>query len=217
MPRHRGIVRIALTAVVLLTSCARRGEPVSQEHATLGRDVGFPAATVLAIRDAGERLRRLTPGADYGDPQPAPGLTIDVPQRRVSDVIAALRKQLGAEYVVFRSKQEVGEAPDEVSVLKSADQFDALRIVRTNGVNYGISGDSVIARLTQWNAAYGLVVRGAALDWVEAEMQRPPSDMRAFADTVYAFCPDVVDQGTRTVAALADEMRRTRVLYLWWD
>jgi hypothetical protein len=171
----------------------------------------------LAIGNAGERLRRLTPGADYGDPQPEAGLTIDVPQRRVSDVISALRKQLGGEYVVFRSKQEVGGAPDEVSVIKSTDQFDALRIMRTNGTNYGISADSVIARLTEWHGAYGLVVRGAALDWVEAEMARPPLDMRAFADTLYAFCPDVVDQGTQTVAALADEMRRTRILYLWWD
>ena len=217
MPRHCGIVRNAFTATLLLISCARRGEPVSHDHATLARDVGFPAAVVLAIGNAGERLRRLAPGADYGDPRPAAGLTIDVPQHRVSDVLAALRTQLGGDYVVFRSKQQVGTAPDEVSVLRSTDQFDALRIMRTNGTNYGISVDSVVARLTQWSAAYGLVIRGAALDWVEAEMAHPPTDMAAFADTVYALCPDVVDQGTGTVAALADEMRRTRILYLWWD
>jgi hypothetical protein len=41
--------------------------------------------------------------------------------------------------------------------------------------------------------------------------------MVAFAREVYAFCPDVVDQGTGAVEALAAEMSRTNTLYLWWD
>jgi hypothetical protein len=144
-------------------------------------------------------------------------ITIDVPQRRVSSVIATLRKQLGTEYFVFRSEQHFGQAPDEVSVLKTADQFEVLRVMGTNGWNYDLSPDSVIACLKQWDAEYGLAVRGAGFDWVEAVIERLPSDMRAFAESVYAFCPDVVEQGTQTVAALADEMRRAGTLYLWWD
>jgi len=41
--------------------------------------------------------------------------------------------------------------------------------------------------------------------------------MRAFAEEVYQFCPDVVDQGAGSIDALAEEMKRTNALFLWWD
>jgi hypothetical protein len=87
----------------------------------------------------------------------------------------------------------------------------------TNGWNYDISPDMIIARLKQWDAGFGLVLRGVAFDWVEAEFKTHPQDMLAFAKEVYEFCPDVVEQGTETVEALAEEMTRSNVLYLWWD
>ena len=52
---------------------------------------------------------------------------------------------------------------------------------------------------------------------VEAVFVKQPADMDAFAREVYEFCPDVVEQGVGTVKALADEMRRSGILYLWWD
>lgn len=168
------------------------------------------------IRDAGERLRRLDRHPDAEGPE-ASGLTIDVPEERVARTIANLREQLGAEYFVFRSEPRFGQAPDAISVLKTPDQFEVLRVMGTNGWNYDLSPEAVIARVREWDAEYGLALRGAGFDWLEAEIERPPSDMRPFAEAVYAFCPDVVEQGTQTVAALADEMRRARTLYLWWD
>ena len=56
---------------------------------------------------------------------------------------------------------------------------------------------------------------GAGLDWMEARFVNPPKDFTLFAKEVYDFCPDVVDQGTETVDALAKEMQRTNTLYLW--
>lgn len=167
-------------------------------------------------RDAGERLRRLERHPDADGPE-APGLTIDVPRERVAHVVDELREQVGAEYFVFRSEQRFGHGPDEIAVLKTTDQFEVLRVMGTNGWNYDLSPEAVIARVRAWDAEYGLALRGAGFDWLEAEITRPPSDMRSFAEAVYAFCPDVVEQGTQTVAALADEMRRSRTLYLWWD
>jgi Domain of unknown function (DUF4253) len=58
---------------------------------------------------------------------------------------------------------------------------------------------------------------GAGQDWIEAEFASYPEDWLAFANDVYEFCPDVVDQGASDVATLAAEMRRSNTLYLWWD
>ena len=33
----------------------------------------------------------------------------------------------------------------------------------------------------------------------------------------YAFCPDIVEQGTETVAALARDLLESQRLYCWWD
>jgi hypothetical protein len=191
--------------------------PLSDTHAGLAREVGFPPEIVVAIRDAGGRLRQLQGRADDGEPIPAQGLTIDVAPQRAPIVITGLRKKLGPDYLVFRSEHRFGKGPDEVSVLRTADQYEALRVMSTNGWNHDISPGAVISRLKEWDAELGLALLGAGFDWIEAQMRQPPKDMLAFAQAVYAFCPDVVDQGTETVTALADEMRRTRTLYLWWD
>lgn len=58
---------------------------------------------------------------------------------------------------------------------------------------------------------------GAGGDWIEAEFVNQPKHMQVFAEEVYEFCPDVVDQGTDTVEALAEEMQETNLLFLWWD
>ena len=101
--------------------------------------------------------------------------------------------------------------------MKADDPYVILRAVGTNGWNYDVGPDKVVARLKEWDQRYGLVFRGIGPDWAEAEFKTQPRDMLAFAREVYAFCPDVVDQGTETVEALADEMKRDNVVYLWWD
>ena len=89
--------------------------------------------------------------------------------------------------------------------------------VGTNGWNFDISPEQVIAKLKAWDATFGLRYVGVGFDWVEARFKRQPDDMAACAAEVYAFCPDVVDQGTDTVEALAAEMKADNTLYLWWD
>jgi len=61
------------------------------------------------------------------------------------------------------------------------------------------------------------VITDAAHDWVDARITTDPANWKALAEEVYAFCPDVVDQGTGTVDALIEEVRSKKVLFLWWD
>ena len=43
------------------------------------------------------------------------------------------------------------------------------------------------------------------------------ADPDGLAQRFNAFCPDIVEQGTGTVAALARELKRSGELYCWWD
>jgi len=124
-------------------------------------------------------------------------------------------KKMG--YLIYISEVNFGYDSDKISVIKSTDQFDILRIEETDGINYGLENKDVIAQLQKWNKRFPFQIIGAELDWVEAVFIEVPGNMKGFAKEIYDYCPDVVDQGTGSIEALEDEMANSGLLYLWWD
>lgn len=196
-----------------------KASSLSPTERALAEKSAVPDSLVAATRDAGTGLRQLKGLDANGELVPAAGLTVDVPSAQAFAVADKLRRLAGPGFVVFVSEQSfgIGGKPDAVSVMRAADPFEAVRVMGTDGANYELSNAAVIQRLRLWDRQYGLVLIGIGSDWVQATFRRPPSDMAAFAKEVYEFCPDVVSQGTDTVAALASEMTRTNSVYLWWD
>lgn len=123
----------------------------------------------------------------------------------------------GNRYAACLLDQGFGFGPDSIAVLANTDPYVYLQTVRINGINYDIEHADVMQRLKKWDDLYGLRVYGAGMDWLQAEFDTPPRDWAAFAEEVYEFCPDVVDQGTGSVEALATELKKIRDIYLWWD
>jgi hypothetical protein len=92
-----------------------------------------------------------------------------------------------------------------------------LKQVETDGINYDITNDSLIKIVKKFDEKYSLELIGASGDWCDFYVNSEPKDWNEFAKEVYKVCPDVVDQGAGTVEALADEMKKTKRLYFWWD
>ena len=191
---------------------------LTEQERALAKAATIPERVLGVMKAHGKNLRRLE-GRASDEVTPAAGLTVDVDRKRALPIVRSVQKQVGSGYVVFISEQNFGISgqPDNVSVLRTSDPYEAMRVMGTNGDNYGIGTERVIARLKKWDAAHGLRFHGIGFDWLEAEFKRQPNDMLSFAKEVYEFCPDVVDQGAETVVKLADEMKRTNMLYLWWD
>ena len=146
------------------------------------------------------------------------GITFSTDQERARKIILQLKDSLKAKgYRIFLSEMHFGYSPDQVAIIKTKDQFDILRIKQTDGINYGLDNNAVITQIKKWHEMYPFEITGADLDWMEAEFIQQPKDMLEFAEEVYKFCPDVVEQGTETVERLAQEMKRSNTLYLWWD
>lgn len=141
-------------------------------------------------------------------------VAVDKSQQRIDAIHAKLAS---AGYRAYRCEMALDDAPQKVCVLHAPDQFDLLRYECTNGVNFNISTDDIVARLKMWDTKFGLTLTAAAHDHVEARIRNAPSSWSAFAQEVYAFCPDVVDQGIGTVDALEEDLRTRMVLFLWWD
>lgn len=210
---------VLILLVLTFGGCTNKKVVLSEKEVALSAASGIPAELMLEIKRSGNNLRQLQGMNSEGNPVLASGVTIDVIQAKAMPTVRLLQQKAGAGYCVFISEEHFGikGIPDNISILKTSDSYDMLRVMGTNGWNYNISPDAVIARLKEWDSKFGIVLYGVGFDWVEAEFKHQPEDMPGFAKEVYSFCPDVVEQGTGTVEGLAKEMRRTNTLYLWWD
>ncbi|HEX7653336.1 MAG TPA: DUF4253 domain-containing protein [Verrucomicrobiae bacterium] len=88
----------------------------------------------------------------------------------------------------------------------SADIFEPLRQAGTNGANFDLDTEAVIKHLQHWQTLCQFTLAKATGDSVYLNFQTLPADMTAFARDVYAFCPDLVDQGTGCVHEMVESM-----------
>ncbi len=111
----------------------------------------------------------------------------------------------------------IGAKPDIVGVLNSVDKYQILRQVQTDGINWEIDNDSLVNLIKKFDKKYSLDLIGASGDWCEFKINKEPQSWMTLAKEAYQVCPDIVDQGTGTVEELANDMKRTKRLYFWWD
>lgn len=218
------IVKIPFVIVMMLilTACGGpQSEPILQTKSGFDsvNDMDIPADFLEEIRASGKNLRPLVGRDSNGEAVPAQGVTIDVAQKRAASTVRKLQVLAPAGWMVFESERHfgIGNRSDHVSILKADNLFQVVEVMGTNGWNYDISSSMLIERLRKWDERYGLTLRGAGFDWFEASFKKKPVKMLKFAQEVYEFCPDVVDQGAGTVEALEKEMKGSNTLYLWWD
>ncbi len=71
-----------------------------------------------------------------------------------------------------------------------------------------------------WEENYGAYIVGVSGDTIEAKVLKPPKtreEAKELALVHYFYCNDIVDQGTGTIAALAETLLDSQYWYFWWD
>jgi hypothetical protein len=74
--------------------------------------------------------------------------------------------------------------------------------------------------LRSWGDAYGARPVCLITDVLEMAVARPPSTRQAameLAAAQFAYCSDIVQQGTETISALAANLIDAPFWYFWWD
>lgn len=71
--------------------------------------------------------------------------------------------------------------------------------------------------LRSWEERFWTVPVALGFDTLHLAVRRAPADAEAAAAEVYAFCPDIVDQGIGSVEELATTMIPAPYWYFWWD
>lgn len=158
---------------------------------------------------------------DFGREHDMSGVSVIVPADKAKALVLKLREVLPHRMLAFvGTHQWLGKEKFqgvEVVVAIGDSQFDILRLVRTNGTNYDLDTEDIIVKLMQYDSADGIRIFHAETDVVAFDLLRTPDDMMAFANDVYAFCPDIVDQGVGDVEKLAEAIEAEGTVYLWWD
>jgi hypothetical protein len=95
--------------------------------------------------------------------------------------------------------------------------YEIMEFMGTNGCNHDIFTEDIIAKYRKWDAEFGIRPIGIGSDFCECKIINKNINYKKLAEEVYAFCPDVVDQGTDTVEALAAEIKVSGTIFLWWD
>lgn len=209
---------VFLTLMIFGCSSESMVDDLTAEEMALVSELGFDPDVALQIRRHGESLERLRGLNDKWEEVDANGLILMTAPERGEEILKTLRSALVTTgYTAYINDQGFGFGPDSIALLKNADPFVYLGIVGINGINYEIEHADVLRRLRVWDDQYGLNLVGAGFDWVQAEFSNPPNDWMSFAEEVYEFCPDVVDQGSGSIKSLASELRQINGVYLWWD
>lgn len=126
------------------------------------------------------------------------GLSILCNEDEVGEIIDNLQpKLLPRGYRIFWSNRynPRGLSREELIVLKTTDQFEIIRLKDSDGLNYGITTEQIVSKLIEWQTNCQIEVVGAASDWVAVRFYTLPRDVGRFAEEIYEFCPDTVEQG----------------------
>jgi uncharacterized protein DUF4253 len=182
----------------------------------------FPGAVTALERLAGASATPLVVQDSLGNTVRTDGVIVPVEGKRAEGLVAAAQDSfLARGFYLFRVVQNFGAGgrPDTLALYPSPDRYAILRLVGTNGANYQIGPDSIVAWLKALERDQPFVLTGIGFDWVGGRFTTPLTDpgALALAQRFNAFCPDIVTQGTETVAELARELERSGELYCWWD
>jgi hypothetical protein len=200
--------RVTATAVTL--------SPYAEE---LAKIINFDRRVLLLVKEeTQDRIGRLVGFDEDGYQIIASGIVVSVPEDQTDRVLASLRRKLRPlKYMPFVVEMNEGLKIEKIGVLKGTNQYDILRVMQTNGDDYDISNQDVIDWLKECEVHSSFDIIGADNDWVEIEFNRLPKDLEDFAEEVYDFSPDTVDQGPGSIEGLVRDIKTTNRLFLWWD
>ena len=223
-----GMTGMTATAAVSAGSTSAQGpacrsseEPVtlSPYSEVVARVIKFDRDVLLTLKEeTGERIQRLVGYNADGFQIIIDGVAAHVPEEKTDCVLEALRRKLvPRKYLPFVAEINAGLKMDKIGVIKGTDQYEILRIMQTNGEDYELSNEDIIEQLRAWEKDFSFDIVGADNDWVEIEFRTLPKNLRSFAEEVYEFSPEAVDEGPLTIDELIKEIRKTNRLFLLWD
>jgi hypothetical protein len=107
-----------------------------------------------------------------------------------------------------------------IAMLPVADPVEAIAALDFGAWNNCPEPAIHLAFARMWQRQYGLRLVVCAGDFLEFRVARPVGnrdDALRLAEEQYYYCPDIVEQGTGTIEALAARLLGGTCWFFWWD
>lgn len=107
-----------------------------------------------------------------------------------------------------------------IVVLPTPDPVEAIAMLRYGGWNACPPPELHAAAFRSWGERFGFEPVCVGPDIIEGRVTRRPADRDAalaLARELFAYCPDIVDQGTDDIATLAAILMVSDWWFFWWD
>ena len=146
-------------------------------------------------------------------------LLFDVPTARGQLLVdQAQAEMIEQGWFLFRFAHDTRRREDVVGLLPTPEKYVVLAYLQTDGLNYNIKTERIINWLERLESENPFVLTEAGLDYVGGRFRQRIGRPDRLAQRMFAFCPDIVDQGVGSVANLEQELAKdSPQLYLWWD
>src|SRR6266516_1196903 len=184
-PVSLGWVAVVAIVVFLLTQF---GSQVLRTAWTLPSYFVAPAAFADAVhaleRLAGAKATPLVGTDSVGDSRVTEGFAVSVPSAWAERLVAMAQPRfLEKGFYLFRAEQHFGSGrrSDRVALFPRGDRYEILRLMGTNGWNYNVGPDSIIAWLRALERDHPFVLTGMGFDWVEGRFRSPIRDADALS------------------------------------
>lgn len=205
---------ILLSSFIMLTACLKD----SKKPSVIPSIEGYSSQELTQLAGYGNISILKETNFDTIDTTKYKIIYIEVSQNDKSKIISSLLKYFNKEdYQVFYTSLSIDNSLEKVCLLKSKDKYDVLRAFKTNGTNYDIDTDTLIEKLKVWDDKYSITINGVDGDWVDISLENLPDNIEEFANEVYNFCPDSVDQGVGDINELVNIITNDKEIVLWWD
>ena len=143
------------------------------------------------------------------------------PEKRSAAVVHHLAEKVRATgFHLIVADLQLENKPTKLVLLPTADKFAVIAARGTNGVNYGLTNQDVVAWLRELDADDPFVLTDCWLDYVGGRFMQPLSAEGAakWGPKMVAFCPDLVDGDVvESADDLAAQLKGTEEFGFWWD
>jgi hypothetical protein len=166
-----------------------------------------------------ERIAALTgQGPAAGDRPGLYRLNLDAESawRLVQEHHLTLLEQ-GCYVFLYEQNYGIGDRDDEIWILPTDNKFAVMAFTGVQGINWGIENHLILHWMQQLDRDASYILTGCGFDFLSGHFEEPLRDAGAMAKRMFAFCPDIVYQGTGTVDDLAAELEASNDLFFWWD
>jgi hypothetical protein len=88
-------------------------------------------------------------------------------------------------------------------------KFDIIKEKQTNGANYDLSPEGIVDKLIAWDSSFGISICNVEHNRFEISFDSLPDNLEEFANEIYSFCPDIIEQGYGCIDEMIEMMEES--------